>query len=66
MTTKDGILIRSRDEHNHPDHKAKLFRRTLHTVEEDLDEFIEIKSGDSRIDVVDTGTDFLIVHTSNS
>lgn len=65
ITTKNGKKIRSRNTHNHADHRAKLLRRPL--FDEDLDEYIEIKSTHSKIcdmiGVIDVGSDFkLVVH----
>lgn len=67
VTTKNGKRIRSRDVHNHPDHRAKLLRRPLYDIEDELDEYIEIKSTNPKIcdmiGVIDVGTDFkLVVH----
>lgn len=66
ITTKNGKKIRSRGEHNHPDHRAKLLRRPLYDTEEELDEYIEIKPTNNpklcdMIGVIDVGTDFKLV-----
>lgn len=70
VTTKNGILLRARENHSHPMHSDKLYNKRLYDVEEELDEFIEIKTEDQKlcnfVDVVDTGSNFkLIVHSSD-
>lgn len=69
VTTKNGILIRARETHTHKSHSEKLFKKTMYDVEEELDEFIEIKSDDQKlcnfVDVVDTGNNFKLIVRSN-
>ncbi|XP_063705182.1 modifier of mdg4-like isoform X10 [Culicoides brevitarsis] len=72
VTTRNGVLLRARETHSHSDHVEKLYKKTMYDTEEELDEFIEIKTDtkDDKlcnfVDVVDAGSNFkLIVTTTN-
>lgn len=57
--------------HIHKSHSDKLYKKRMYDVEEDLDEFIEIKTEQDHklcnfVDVVDEGSNFkLIVHSGD-
>lgn len=57
--TKNNELLSARRLHSHTPHWNRISNRPLYSVEEDLDEYIEIKSTDNRklfdtlIDVID-------------
>lgn len=71
VTTRNGVLLRARESHTHKCHSDKLYKKTMYDVEEELDEFIEIKTDQDQklcnfVDVVDEGSNFkLIVHSGD-
>lgn len=49
VITKRNALVCARREHEHSDHKSRIGQRPLYNVEEDLGDFIEIKSDDPKL-----------------